>query len=700
MKRDLSRLFRPRRIAVIGGGAWGPAVVEQCQKMGFSGEIWPVHPSRAEMHGMPCFSSIDALPDAPDATFIGVNRHLTIEAVTALAARGAGGAVCFASGFAEAEDDRAAGAELQAQLVEAAGKMPILGPNCYGVINYLDGALLWPDQHGGQRTTEGVAIIGQSSNMLINMTMQRRGLPMAYIAAAGNQAQTGLADMAMAVMDDPRVTAIGLHIEGISDVRAFEAMAARARELGKPIIALKVGRSEQAQAATISHTASLTGADAVGRAFLHRLGIATVATIPELLESLKLAHVHGGLSGRTLSSMSCSGGEAAMVADAAMGRDVDFRPLSAAEKTRIGATLGPLVTVANPLDYHTFIWGDRERLTETYAAMLGCGFDLSLLILDFPREDRCSGVSWQPTVDAIRDATARTGAAAAVVASLPEGMPESRATELIAAGIAPMCGLDETLAAAEACALFAEASARPAPAPVLAPGIVLDDGGLLDEAEAKSLLASYGLPVPEGRNAATSAEAAEAALALGFPIALKALGIAHKTEAGAVALGLDCADAVREAAEAMPDCSGFLVEKMVTGAIAELLLGITRDPHGLALTIGAGGILTELLADSVTLMLPATEDEIRAAIQGLKSAALLTGFRGRKAADLDAIIAAVMALQSFAKAHAGRLIELDINPLIATANGALAADALIRLADADTAAAPVKQGTERVPAGQ
>jgi len=684
MKRDLSRLFRPKTIAVIGGGAWGPAVIEQCRKMDFSGEIWPVHPSRAEMHGIPCFPSIDALPGAPDASFIGVNRHLTIEAVAALAARGAGGAVCFASGFAEAEDDREAGAELQARLVKAAGEMPVLGPNCYGLINYLDGALLWPDQHGGQRVERGVAIIGQSSNMLINMTMQRRGLPMAYIVAAGNQAQTGLADMGVAVMDDPRVTAIGLHIEGIGDIRAFETMAARARELGKPIIALKVGRSEQARAATISHTASLTGADAVGRAFLHRLGIATVATIPELLESLKLAHVHGGLSGRSLSSMSCSGGEAAMVADAAMGRDVHFRALSPEEKTRIGRTLGPLVTIANPLDYHTFIWGDRERLTETYAAMLGCGFDLSLLILDFPRGDRCSDASWQPTMDAIREAVARTDAAAAVVASLPEGMPESRAAELIAAGIAPMCGLNETLAAAEACALFAEARARPAPAPVLSPGMDAGAGRLLDEEEAKRLLSEHGLATPKGARAGTPAEAAKAAAALGFPVALKALGVAHKTEAGAVALGLESADAVRNAASAMKGNAGFLVEQMVTGAVAELLLGITRDPHGLALTIGAGGIMTELLADTVTLMLPATEAEIRAGLLGLQSAPVLTGFRGRKSADLDAIIGAVMALQSFAEAHADHLLELDINPLIATSGGALAADALIRLVDNGT----------------
>jgi acyl-CoA synthetase (NDP forming) len=248
MTRTLSRLFRPRSIAVFGGGFWGPNVVEQCLKMGFDGAVWPVHPTRDEMHGQPCFRTVEELPEAPDASFIGVNRNLTIEIVERLARRGAGGAVCFASGFKESMGEIDGGDGLQARLLEAAGDMPILGPNCYGLINYLDGALLWPDQHGGRRVDSGVAILTQSSNLLINLTMQQRGLPMAYCVAAGNQAQTGLAEMAMTVMDDPRVTAVGLHIEGISDVRAFEALSAKAREMRKPVVVLKVGRSRPPRA--------------------------------------------------------------------------------------------------------------------------------------------------------------------------------------------------------------------------------------------------------------------------------------------------------------------------------------------------------------------------------------------------------------------------------------------------------------------
>jgi len=678
--RDLSRLFRPRHIAVFGGGFWGPNVVEQCLKMGFDGPVWPVHPTRDEIHGLPCFRTVEELPEAPDASFIGVNRNLTIEIVGRLARRGAGGAVCLASGFKESEGEIDGGADREARLLEAAGAMPILGPNCFGLINYLDGALLWPDQHGGKRTTSGVAILTQSSNMLISMTMQQRGLPMAYCVAAGNQAQTGLAEMAMAVIDDPRVTAVGLHIEGVGDVRAFEALAAKAREMQKPVVVLKVGRSEQAREATVSHTASLAGAEAASRAFLTRLNMPMLRSIPEFLETLKLLHVLGPLPGREICSMSCSGGEASMIADAAVGREVTFRALTAEERAKVKASLSEMVAVANPLDYHTFIWGDEAAMTATFTAMIGCGFDLSILILDFPRLDRCLDASWNSAVCAIVAAQRATGGRVAVAASMPENMPEARSDELIALGLAPMLGLDETLAAAEAAAAIAEGWERPEPVPVL---LGIGDEGTartLDEAAAKVALAGHGLPVPDGAIATTPEEAAAIAAEIGFPVVLKGRGIAHKTEAGAVRLGLRSGQAVAAAARGMDYASGWLVERMVEGAVAELILGVVRDPaYGYTLTIGAGGILTELLADTATLMIPASEAEIRAALAGLKTAALLTGYRGRAHGDIEAVVAACMALQAYVAEIDDRLEEIDINPLMVTPHGVVAADALIIL---------------------
>jgi len=225
----LSRLLRPESIAVLGG-SWGRSVVEQCERMQYGGELWPVHPKLDEVHGRRCYRSIEELPGVPDAVFIGVNRHLTIELVQQLASMGAGGAVCFASGFSEAAAEDESGTDLQRQLITAAGNMPVIGPNCYGLINYLDGALLWPDQHGGKRVQRGVAIITQSSNIAINMTMQRRALPIAYVMTAGNQAKVSIADMAIALLDDDRVSAIGLHIEGFGDMEGLQKLAQKARD--------------------------------------------------------------------------------------------------------------------------------------------------------------------------------------------------------------------------------------------------------------------------------------------------------------------------------------------------------------------------------------------------------------------------------------------------------------------------------------
>ena len=424
---SLDRLLRPKSIAVVGGGFFGANVVRQTLKMGFPGEIWPVHPTREAMEGVRAYPSVADLPGAPDATFIGVNRNLTIEVVRALRARGAGGAVCFASGFLEAGDDDADGARLQDELLEAAGDMPVIGPNCYGLINYADGALLWPDQHGGERLAHGArgaAIITQSSNIAINMTMQRRGLPLAYVMTAGNQAQTGLSDMALGLIEDERVSALGLHIEGFDSVAGYERLAARARELGKPIVAMKVGRSEQARAATVSHTASLAGSDAASDAFLKRLGIARVDTIPSFLEALKLLHAIGPLSGPRLSSMSCSGGEASVMADSAEGRRVHFPRLEAAHRASVKATLGPLVAVANPLDYHTFIWNNLPAMTATFTAMVAGGFDLNMLVLDFPRGDRCADADWWPTVEAFSAALAANGAKGSIDAALAENLTQ------------------------------------------------------------------------------------------------------------------------------------------------------------------------------------------------------------------------------------------------------------------------------------
>ena len=213
----------PKSIALFGGG-WAANVIAQLKKSGFDGDIWPVHPKRDEILGFPCFTSIEDLPSAPDAAFIGVNREATISVVKQLGADGSRGCDLFRLGFSGKRSGDTGGAIYRLRLVEAAGDMPILGPNCYGFLNYLDNVTFWPDQHGGQSCDRGVGIIAQSSNIAINMTMQRRGLPIGLVVAAGNQAQTSVSDIAMTMLADDRITVIGLYLEGLGDLRQLGAV--------------------------------------------------------------------------------------------------------------------------------------------------------------------------------------------------------------------------------------------------------------------------------------------------------------------------------------------------------------------------------------------------------------------------------------------------------------------------------------------
>lgn len=666
-QQGLRRLLAPRSIALYGGG-WAENVIAQLQRADFPGPIWPIYPTRDQIRGIPCHRT---LPAAPDAAFVGVNRDQTVGIVRALTAAGAGGAVCFAAGFREAGDTA-----LEAELVAAAGAMPILGPNCYGFLNYLDNVPLWPDQHGGGPVASGVAILTQSSNLAINLSMQRRGLPLACLLTAGNQAQTGLAALATAVLDDPRVTALGLHVEGFGDLRAFEAMAAQARARKTPVVVLKAGHSAAAQAAAFSHTASLAGAGAVSSAFLARLGIAEVATPEALLEALKLLHT-GPLAGPHIASVSCSGGEASLMADLAEGTAARFRDFTPATLDRLSAVLGPRVALANPLDYHTFIWGDGAATTEVFTAVLADRPDLGLFLLDLPRADRCDPATWEPALGAIEAAAAATGTRTAVLATLPENLDEAASARLIARGITPLHGMAAAISALDALLR------APCPMEPVAPAIVAAAPSApetLSEAEAKAMLAAAGVPVPRAVTAADPDALAAAAGGLRFPLVLKGLGIAHKTEAGAVVLDIGNPAELRARAAALPAPGGFLAEEMVIGATAELLVGVARDATGLlALTLGAGGILAELLADTATLVLPTRRDDIAAALDGLRLGRLLDGYRGQTPADRAALLDAIEAIAAFAGTRAGQVAEVEVNPLIATPTGAVAVDALIRM---------------------
>ena len=671
MTLDLNRLLRPKSVAVIGGGI-AASVIRSLNRMQYEGSVWPVNPDKVEIEGYPCFPSLGALPSTPDSAFIAVNRFATIEAVSELSDMGAGGAIAYASGFRESGDE---GRNLQDKLVDAAGSMPLIGPNCYGLINYLDGAALWLDHHGGSRCSSGVALIVQSSNIAITMTMQRRGLPIGYVMALGNQAVLGAAELIEAVSHDPRITAIGLYLESIADPQSF---AGAALKCPKPIVAILAGRSELGAKQAQSHTASLVGADQVADAFLKRVGIARLGSVPALIETLKLLHVHGPMSGRDVFSLSCSGGEATMMADGARGRSLSFRPLESAEKAKIEESTHPLVKVDNPFDYHTFDWSRPDRLLRTFNAALACNFDLTLLILDLARGDEVSDTEWRIVLELWRKASIASGNRTALLALLPETLPESLAIDLITDGIAPLCTIDDAVDAIDAAIFLGKERNAP---PTLS---IQTRGGpdqSFDEAQGKIALNAYGVDIPKGIVVDDGYDGIQMTKAIGLPCVAKAIDatLKHKSEMGAVYLGLENSDAVEHAVNKLVGISKrVLVEEMVPFPIGELIIGFVRDRvFGIHMIIGMGGIFVELLDDKKILLLPSNPQDIREALLGLRGWPKFTGFRGQHKADINAVVNTIMNIQSFVLDHIHNVIELEINPLIVGRDRTVAADVIL-----------------------
>jgi acyl-CoA synthetase (NDP forming) len=687
---NLRRLLSPRHVAFIGGQRLA-ATIGYCVEAGFTGEIWPVNPTYAEIAGFKCYKSVADLPAAPDASFIAVPSELTVDVVGQLARIGAGGAVCYAAGFAEIGGE---GVLLQKKLVEAAGDLAAVGPNCYGLLNYVEGVAMFASGFGGGRTERGVAIIAQSGNLALNLTQNDRSVPLSYVITAGNQAVLRLADYIDVLADDRHVSAIALYIEGLDDVPGFSRAVLKARGNGKQVVAFKAGKSELGAKLAMSHTSSLAGNDKLYDALFAQLGVMRVDSIAGLLETAKLVSVCGVPRSDRLAVFTCSGADNLMTADLAARHGVSLPELSKEQTASLRAQLPSFASVSNPLDYNTSLWGDREALTECFSTVMQGEVDAGMLIIDYPPNDPPGRRDCDISVDALVAACRAAGGKTAIAASdLSELIPAEARARMIEMGCAPLQGLESAVAAFGAVSARARQSAAPELAlPDLPP--LPADATLREEWDCKQRLAGFGLKSPEGRFV-TPAEAGKAAAEIGFPVALK-LGrpaLAHKTEAGAVALNLQSAaevdDAVAEMTAAVERYrpglkpERFLVERQVTGAVAELIVGVRRDPQfGLVLVVGMGGTLVELVEDAATFLLPTSRAFVAQSLEGLKVAKLLKGYRGKPAGDIDAAVDAVMGIAAFAEAHRDRLVELDVNPLMVLpkGQGAVAVDALIVMA--------------------
>ena len=680
-RTNLSRLISPKSIAVVGNRGANFAIRES-KKLGYNHKIWAIHPTLDFLEGIKCYKDIKDLPEAPDATFIAVNAESAIAIVADLKSIGGGGAVLYASGFGELGEK---GIKRNQRLEEAADGMPLIGPNCYGFINSLDGVALWPDVHGCEPVLSGVAIITQSGNIGLNITMQSIGLPIAYMFTLGNQTNTNIADIINAMLDDNRVSAIGLHIEGISDIKSFDVAARRALDKKIPIVAIKSGRTDVSAKIALSHTSSMTGLDQLFNVFFERLGIARVDTVPEFLETLKLLSILGTIDHNGVASMSCSGGEAGMMADLIDGLDITFPSLDDLHKDRVKLALNDYVEVDNPLDYHTFIWGDRKRTSECFKQMISGNFAATMLLLDWPRTQESEQKDWDLTLLALSDAISGTREKTIVLASIADCMPKRIIKECQKYGIAPMIGLDICLKALNHSYRIGLAFQKSSMQSIEILRSLSHPSKIstLTEFEGKKLLKKYGIPVPDGKIITSTSEALIAAEKIHYPITLKVsdVELAHKTELGAVMLNINDPLALEKACQDLFKIgSSLLIEKMVQDSVAELIIGVGLDPiFGKYIIIGSGGILVELFKESIPLLFPVNREDVSLALSKLKAFPLINGYRGNPQGDVEMIIDCVMATVKLVSEN--DIDELDINPLLVLkrGSGVIAVDTLIKL---------------------
>ena len=609
---DIRRLIAPRSIALVGAGAWTDAVAAGNAAIGYSGEIWRVHPNRASSAAAPYYRSVADLPGTPDAAFVAVPNHEVPAVAGALAARGAGGFVCFSAGFAETGTE--AGRRLTDELAHSAGALPYLGPNCYGFVNFFDRVAMMPDQIVGECPERGVALICQSGTIALTLMFNDRSLPIGYLFSVGNQARVAVEDLIEILCADPRVTAFGLYLEGIKDAARFARAADMARAAGKPIAVIKSGRTAAAARTAHSHTGALAGSDQTFEAFCRQAGIARCDTLGTLCETLKLLHAGGPLRGNKVLVMGASGGDMAMTADVARSLELNFAAIPPAPAAALRALLTDRVTIANPFDIHTYLWFDPPALKRVFSEVLHAGFDAAGFMLDCPPEQQADTAAFDAVIDVFIEASRDAPTRAALIASLPETLSARVRRRCLDNGVIPLQGQREAL---EALALAAAVGAGwrsttgvalnlPAAEPT-----PQDEVYSLGERAGKTALAAFGLTIPRGKTVAAG-DAAAAAVELGFPVVIKAAAadLEHKTELGGVALNIQSAGEAAQAAARLAKLSPtLLVEEMITDGVAEVLIGISVDPQfGQVLVLGAGGMFTEFMADSVSLLPPWTHD--------------------------------------------------------------------------------------------
>lgn len=692
-RANLRRLMQPRHITFVGGSHL-ERVVGLCRDNGFSGRMSIINPRYQTLAGITCVASAAELDEAPDAAFVAMSNQLTLEAVEALSKRGAGGVICHATGYGETGGE---GIEAQNALIEASGDMALIGPNCMGLINAFDNCAMWGEYTPSEPIDDnGVALISQSGAFLYGLLSAERAFPLGYAASVGNQAVIDSADILDAVLDDPRVRAVGIYAEGLPDGPALSAALAKAMEKGTPVVLLRGGGTAASAERSLSHTGNLAVPNDFWDALIRRYAQIQVESPKQLIEATKLLAVTGVPRGNRIFVATYSGAAGTLLAEQAPQRGLQLEQMSAARVEQLRPTLPHFVTISNPFDVN-LPWRSETKVSldnpQSIAECLEIACrditDTFVFMLDIPRQGTGGDVPWLPTIDAMILLRERLDIPVVVSPLIPEGLEPYLREKLLAAGIAPLTGFSETLDALGAAAAYgaerAAITATSAPIMTTRPPASFN---ALNEAEGKTLMAGYGLPVPSGWSGPVD-QATEAAERIGFPVVMKVLSttLLHKSKLGGVRLGLKTPVMVDEAVADMRrdlerhapghGLDKVLIEPMTDDAVSEVIIGLKRHAElGLALVIGAGGVDVEEARNYGLVLLPASDRELMAVVDRLD-----LGLSPKATLNL---IAAARSVERFALAEADRIHELDINPvLVRRDDSVIAVDALVVLGQAE-----------------
>ena len=697
----INALLRPRAIALVGVSAKGGAganILKSGQRFGFAVPTWPVNPNATEIDGQRCYGSLAELPGVPDCVIIALPADAVHNVVAQAAALGVRGVYVVSEGFADAANDQ--GRERQAKLVALArsANIALAGPNCMGVASLHHRFAVTMADIPGAAVAGGVSFVSQSGGLLNSVAelATNRGVGINYMISSGNEAVLEMADYIDFLAEDEATRVIACIMEGAKNGRRFRAAIERAARK-KPLVVLKLGRSEFGQRATLAHTGTLAGSHEAFAALFRQNGVALVDSIDALVETAGLFDLAPLPQGDRVVMMTVSGGATSLIGDLGEAAGLNFPPIAEATNARIQEILGVERAFGNPLD--TVGLPRLRRDGNISAVVQALHDDDGVDVIGFVLGMRGDGWdSHQELVDRLAAAAKGARKPHMVVSFMSNSLTRHWRGYAQANGLPLMEDLERGLKAVRHLIDYAAFRRSPARRTVVSASAVTQTRArVLTEAQSKAILGAAGLPVTREALARDPAEAVRLAAEIGGAVALKiqSAEIAHKSDIGGVHLGARTAAEVEAAARKVFDnacrncpgatIDGILVQEMVEDAV-ELILGMTYDEtFGPMVVCGAGGVTVEVFKDAAVLLPPFSVDEARAAICSLKVARLLDGFRGAPPRDVDGLIDCCVRFGDFVAATDGQYAAIDLNPVLVRPHGqgVCIADALMETRGGD-----------------